>query len=120
MDDMNAQMNAILNNPEMMQKIMSLAQTLTPPSEQEPHDPAKQDKPQNIFPELDVAAMQKIAGLAGKTNIDNNQRSLLKALIPYLSKERIQKLERAMRAAKLANMATAFLSNSGSLFRAGR
>ena len=120
MEDMNAQMNAILGNPEMMQKIMSLAQSLNANSGQESEETTKQDVPAGSFPDLDISAIQKLAGFAGKTNIDNNQRSLLKALIPYLNKERIGKLERAMRAAKLASMATVFFGNNGSPFRAGR
>ena len=118
MEDMGTQMNAILNNPEMMEKIMSMAQALG--SDPEAKMPDIPPIPSDALPELDLPTLQKLAGFAGKTNIDNNQRSLLKALIPYLSKERIQKLERAMRAAKLASVATVFLSNSGSPFRAGR
>jgi len=120
MEDMTTQMNAILNNPEMMQKIMSLAQTLSPASSQEQPEAPKQEAPASALPDLDISAIQKLAGFAGKTNIDHNQRSLLKALSPYLSKERINKLERAMRAAKLASMATVLFGTSGSPFRAGR
>ena len=120
MEDMTAQMNAILNNPEMMQKIMSLAQTLDSPTDQASTDPPPSDAPPGILPDLDISAIQKLAGFAGKTNIDSNQRSLLKALTPYLSKERIYKLERAMRAAKLAGMASFLFGNAGSPFRAGR
>lgn len=120
MEDMSAQMNAILSNPEMMQKIMSLAQSMEAPSGQDQPERPSSDTPANPFPDLDMSAIQKLAGFAGKTNIDNNQRSLLKALIPYLSKERINKLERAMRAAKLASMATVLFGANGSLFRAGR
>ena len=113
-------MNAILNNPEMMQKIMSLAKTMNPSAGQDAAEPQKQEPVGNALPDLDLSAMQKLAGFAGKANIDNNQRSLLKALVPYLSKERISKLERAMRAAKLASMATVFLGAPGSPFHAGR
>ena len=120
MDDMTAQMNAILNNPEMMQKIMSLAGSLEQSPKQEDGDTPKQDTPAGGFPDLDISAIQKLAGFAGKTNIDGNQKSLLKALTPYLSKERIQKLERAMRAAKLAGMASVLFGSTGSPFRAGR
>jgi len=120
MEDMTAQMNAILNDPEMMQKIMSLAQSLNPSAEQEMPETPKADIPSGSFPEIDMATIQRLAGFAGKTNIDNNQRSLLKALVPYLTKERIGKLERAMRAAKLANMASVFLSAPGSPFHTGR
>ena len=57
--------------------------------------------------------IQKIAGFIGQNNIDNNQRNLLNALTPYLARERVSRLERAMRAAKLANVASSFLGNSG-------
>ena len=120
MEDMGAQMNAILNDPEMMQKIMSLAQTFSQPAEPGTPETTAQEPFPEALPEMDLATIQKLAGFAGKANIDTNQRSLLKALVPYLSKERIHKLERAMRAAKLANMATAFLNTSGSPFRLGR
>lgn len=120
MEDMTTQMNAILSNPEMMQKIMSLANSLDATPKQETVDSPKQDAPAGSFPDLDISAIQKLAGFAGKTNIDGNQKSLLKALAPYLSKERIQKLERAMRAAKLAGMASVLFGNPGSPFRAGR
>ena len=119
MDDMTTQMNAILNDPEMMQKIMALANSMGSAGE-ENHTPPPQDTPAGSFPDLDLSMVQKLAGFAGKTNIDNNQRSLLKALTPYLSKDRIGRLERAMRAAKLAGMASALFGNAGSPFRAGR
>lgn len=120
MEDMATQMNAILNNPDAMQKIMSLAKSLnsSPPEEATPT--AAPEVPSGGFPDLDLSAIQKLAGFAGKTNIDSNQRTLLKALIPYLSKERISKLERAMRAAKLASMATVLFGAGGSPFRPGR
>lgn len=110
MSDIQEQMNAILGNPEMMQKIMSMAQNLNaqPKENTQPPSPAIAE-----FPNIDISMMQKLSGLASKSNIDNNQRSLLKALTPYLSKGRIQKLEKAMRAAKMAGMASVFLNQNG-------
>lgn len=119
MDDMQSQMNAILSNPEMMQKIMAMAQTLNQSQKQEP-EPPKQDEPGVSMPDIDLSMVQKLSGLAGQSNIDNNQRTLLKALAPYLSRERIFKLERAMRAARMANMASSFLGKSGFQFLSGR
>lgn len=109
MDDMQSQMNQILGNPEMMQKIMAMAQSMNPQSPPEP-DPAPQQMP---FPEIDLATFQRLSSFAGQASIDGNQRSLLKALSPYLSRDRIHKLERAMRAAKLANLASGLLSHNG-------
>ena len=46
-------------------------------------------------------------------NNNTHQQALLSALNPYLTRDRISRLERAMRAAKLAGMATAFLGGGG-------
>ena len=114
MADMQEQMNAILGNPEMMQKIMAMAQAMNSSREQkiEP-EPVRQDSPGLSMPDIDFSMVQKLSGLAGQSNIDSNQKTLLKALIPYLSRERIAKLERAMRAAKMANLASSFLGKAG-------
>ncbi len=121
MDDMQNQMNAILGNPEMMQKIMSMAQSLNQSQPAQDNAPQqKQDKSSFSMPDIDLSMVQKLSGLAGQSHIDKNQQTLLSALTPYLSRERITKLEKAMRAAKMANMASTFLSNPGFQFNTGR
>lgn len=118
MDDMEAKIGAILGNPDMMAQIMSMAQTFgggapsPPPPPQQPAIPALPDG-------LDIGMITKLAGMANSANVDNDQRALLFALRPYLTNERIGKLERAMRAAKLAGLATTLLG-SGILTRTGR
>ena len=120
MDDMQNQMNAILNDPQMMQKIMAMAQSMNQSQAPQESAPLPQTGADQAFPDIDLSMMQKIMGFAGQSNVDSNQKTLLKALMPYLSRDRISKLERAMRAAKMANIASSFLGNSGSLFHAGR
>lgn len=115
MDDMENKLGAILGNPEMMQQIMALAQNFNQ-SESRP-DPLKQETPKQespslSLPDLDFSMIQKLTGLAKSSGIDKNQQTLLRALSPYLSRQRITKLERAMRAARMAGMATAFLGNT--------
>ena len=100
MDDLESKLGAVLNNPEMMSKIMALAQNLSQ-SEAEP----KQESSIPALGEIDLSMVRKLSGLARQTGIDKNQQSLLQALNPYLSRQRIQKLEKAMRAAKMASMA---------------
>lgn len=109
MSEMEDRLNSVLNNPQMMQQILSMAQSMGGQNQ-------KEESPQKIdsMPEIDLGMLQKISGLAGQSGIDKDQRSLLHALSPYLSQERINKLEKAMRAAKMARMATA-LMNSGAL-----
>ena len=111
MDSMEEKLGAVLNNPEMMQKIMSIAQSMN----SQPVPESEQKSAAAPFPEIDLATFQRLSGIAGQANIDGNQRSLLKALTPYLSRDRIHKLERAMRAAKLANLASGFLGRGSFL-----
>lgn len=100
MDDLESKLGAVLNNPEMMGKIMALAQNLNQSNEQ-----VQQEAVPAGLGNIDLSMVQKLSGLAKQSGIDKNQQSLLRALGPYLSKQRIQKLERAMRAAKMASMA---------------
>ena len=120
MENMQEQMNAILGNPEMMQQIMSMAQALNQAQPTPKEAVTDRPPPGNPFPEIDLSMVQKLSGFAGKANIDSNQKTLLAALKPYLSHERIAKLEKAMRAARMANMASAFLGSSGFLSNIGR
>ena len=124
MEDMQSQMNAILGNPEMMQKIMAMAQSLGGSSSPEQGQPQKEHPTQAQenppFPDIDISMLQKLSGFARGTGIDKNQQSLLHALGPYLSRERIGKLEKAMRAAKLARAASSFLGQNGILNLSGR
>lgn len=99
MEGMEEKLGAILGNPQMMQQIMSLAQNLGSPP------PPAQEKPQGPDP----AMVQQMMTLVQGSGIDQNQRALLRALDPYLTRERISRLERAMRAAKLAGLAAGFL-----------
>ena len=102
MDNLESGLQSILGNPQMMEQIMSIAQNFQ-------SEPAPPPTLVEGMPELDFATIQKITSLIGKTGIDGQQKALLQALQPYLSSHRIQKLEKAMRAAKLAGMATTFL-----------
>ena len=107
MDSMEDKITSMLNDPEMMEKIMSMAKNLG-------MDPG------GGVPDVDPAMLQKLSGFAGRGTIDPQQRSLLQALNPYLSNHRIQKLEKAMRAAKMAKFAVAALGNAGVNLSTGR
>lgn len=116
MGDMEEKMGAILNNPQLMQQIMSMAQSLSGSSDA---TAVAQTEP---MPQLDFdpAMLQKIMGLAGQMGIDSNQKNLLHALRPYLTNGRIQKLEKAMRAAKLAGIASSAINSGALSFLTGR
>ena len=100
-NDLEQQLRSVLNDPAAMQNILAMAQslsaagTITAPST-----------------EKDMIPIQQLAGIARSANIDPQQRSLLSALSPYLSNNRLRKLENAMRAAKMTRIATTFISGS--------
>lgn len=111
MDTMEDKISSILQNPEMMQKIMTMAQSLNSAA---PQPSASAEKPvQSAMPDIDIGMLQKISGIAGQGKIDNQQQALLRALHPYLSNQRIQKLENAMRAARMARIAASVLGQQG-------
>ena len=124
MDEMEKGLNSILSNPEAMQKIMAMAQSLSSgaaqaPSPQSSNAPAQEtaappEKPVSAPAMPDLSMLQKLSGLSGQTGIDKNQRSLLRALAPYLSKQRIARLERAMQAAKMAQFVSTALNGAQS------
>ena len=122
MDNMQSGINSILENPEMMQKIMAMAQSLgaSQPVQQQSQQQPQQPPPAPSFPDIDISMVQKLSQMAGKASIDSNQKTLLSALSPYLKGDRIGRLERAMRAAKLAGLASSFIGGPGGLFQTGR
>jgi hypothetical protein len=104
MDGLEDKLNAVLSNPQMMQQMMAMAQSFGAASAPPPEPP-----PQPQMPNIDLGMLQKFSGIAQQSAIDKHQQSLLSALSPYLSGDRIGRLEKAMRAAKMAKFASAFL-----------
>ncbi len=119
MAEFDDKLNSILGNPEIMNQIMSMAgalnqqsQNATPPQQTQQPQP----QAQNASMPFNPAAMQGMMEMLSKTQIDPKQRNLIHALQGYLPSDRVQKLEKAMQAAKIAKYASAALgkkSNTG-------
>ena len=109
---MEDKIGAILNNPQMMAQIMSMAQAMGGQSQEPPTVPQK--PPQTAAGgEPDLSVLKNISSMAGQASIDKDQQALLRALSPFLPKDRLGKLERAMRAAKMAKFASSALGQNG-------
>lgn len=104
MDDLEQKLGNILNDPNMMAQIMSMASSLGVGSRPAPAEQAPSPPPS------DTAAIGQLAALAQSGSIDGRERALLQALEAYLTADRIQRLEKAMRAAKMAKVASRALS----------
>lgn len=119
MEEMEEKLGSILNNPQMMQQIMTMAQALGQSQSSAPlPEPPRQE--QTSLPNIDFGMMQKLAGFAQQSGVTKEEQALLKALGPYLSRDRVSKLEKAMRAAKMAKFASAFLNSGGLQLLSGR
>ena len=117
MDELEEKLGSILNDPGMMQKIMSMAQMLSQPQTPEP---PPQQPPLPLTGSVDPAMLQKVYSIARQSGIDRNQQALLCALKPYLTEMRLKKLEKAMKAARLAGAASTFLPKGTIPFLSGR
>lgn len=115
MDALEEKLGAVLNNPQLMQQIMSMAQAMgSTPAANAPPPPSPDPAPMP-----DLGMLQKLSGIANQSGVDRNQQALLKALDPYLGRDRLGRLEKAMRAAKMAKLAGSLLG-SGLLSQLGR
>lgn len=120
MSELEEKLGQVLSNPQMMQQIMSLAQSLGASPSQDPEPPPPPKPEPASLPNLNSQMIQSLAGIAQQSGTDHNQQALLQALSPFLSQGRIHKLERAMQASRMAGAASAFLNAGGLQMLRGR
>ena len=110
MDDFEQKLNQVLSDPESMQKIFSIAQSLgagmPATSETKEEVPAADT---SLLPDLSM--LSTIGKLMQSQGPTNRQTELFNALRPFLRPERQQSLDRALRMAKLSHLAR-FAMNS--------
>ena len=106
---------AVLQDPQQLQKIFALAQSLglsppeapAAPPPPEPPKPAAAATSAEQAPEDRGSALRTLLQQAGK--LDRRQENLLNALKPFLQPERREKVDRAMQAARISRLASAAL-----------
>ena len=108
---------ALLQDPQQLQKIFALAQSLgispPQPSGLPPSAPPPPDTPDSVRmtqeerPQECQEALGAFLQKAG--TLDRRQENLLNALKPFLKPERREKIDRAMQAARLSRLAGAAL-----------
>ena len=120
MDELERALRAVLDDPAQMRELRELAGSMgfsapqmQPENEPAPKPPEPEPKPaqaafqQQALPEPAVEMLRQ----AGKA--DKKQEALLLALKPFLRKERQEKIDRALHAARLASLASLALKNRG-------
>lgn len=111
MEDLENKIGEILGDPQAMAGILSLAQSLglTPPEQSEPAAPA----PSAPSPQQDPMAgsMAQLLSMAG--SLGGKELALLQALRPLLREDRRYKLDRAIQAARISQIAGTAMKTLG-------
>ena len=101
MSSFEEQLNSILNDPTQMDRIAAMAKSLMGSETAAP-------QPQKLSPTMELPDMGRLMSSLGGGQRDD-KRALLEAMKPYLSPQRRERLDRAMKLAKMIGMAeTAF------------
>ena len=101
MDNVIDQVNQILNNPESMKQIMSIASAIDTDQ--------LSDSTSNLFADGYIKDFSRI--LEKMQEKDDKRQALVRALLPYLRPGHQRRLERAIQIAKLSHMAGEALKN---------
>lgn len=106
MDDFSEKVNQILSDPAQMAKVMEMAAKLG----------GTQEAPKETF-SVAPEQLQRMISLLGSS--DGKEECLLRALMPFLTPEKAQKMTRAVHAAKLSKIITRVLQEQHSGQEAG-
>ena len=106
MGDFEEKLESILNNPQAMSQIMSLAQSLGASSDQSEVSPAESPSPScDAGFQLDPRLLTGIASLLSQYNSNDDTRvALLQALKPFVKEQRYAKLDKAIQITKLSHI----------------
>lgn len=111
---MEETLNRILNDPDSMAQILSMARSFGMGQESEPSS-APEPPPRDSFFMDEGMLLQMMQLFQHMQQTDPKQEALLRALRAYLAPERQKKLDRAMELARLTKLA-GFAFGSGGLF----
>lgn len=136
MSDLEEKLNAILSDPDAMAQVMNLAQSLNlggapqedrpPTAESQAHDTGQESATtegtspfsglNDLLGQIDPSMIQRLLPLIGELRGGEEQDrrlQLLNALRPFLKPERQEKVERAVKAARLLHLGKKFLAAMG-------
>lgn len=103
MDDIASKITEMLQNPDSVEQIKAMADSLFKSSEQEA---PKAEAPSGLG-DIDIGSMMKVASLL-KNSACDNRSNLLLALKPHLSEERQPRVDKAIKILKLVSLIPVF------------
>lgn len=107
MDELESRINSVLGDPQQLEQISKLAQSIMAGAGSgESTESAQQDMP-------DAAMIKRIMRLmSADGEKDRGERSILEAMSPYLSEKRRGKMDKALKIAKLMRLAKLAMEES--------
>lgn len=114
-EGLEEKLQSIMNDPNSMAQILSLAQSLGVQSPGEPaQSPPSPPPTDNFMPDMKV--IQSMMGIMQQAqHTDGKQEALLCALKPFLKPERRAGIDRAMQLARISQLAGFALKSGGLL-----
>ena len=117
MDDLESKLNQILSDPAKLADVMNMAQALMgqaappAPSAEAAALPAASPEPAPEAASQPVMPPSVMAMLQQANNLDGKEVALFNALKPFLKPSRREKIDKAMRIARLSHLAGFALRN---------
>jgi hypothetical protein len=108
MAEFEDRLGSILSNPDLMGKIMSMANSMN----QQP-TPAPTPQPNASAMPFDPGAMAGMMQMLKATQLEPKQRQLLQALRGFVPEDRLVRLEKAMQASLIAKFASKAMNQGG-------
>lgn len=108
MGELEDQLNSILSDPRHMEQIAGLARSLMGGDGPAPEQPTSEPG----IPGLDPGLLRRL-GQAMQSGGDGREQALLRAMQPYLSEKRRDRMERALKLAQLARIARLAAEGTG-------
>lgn len=101
MDDLNSKLAEILNDPESMNRVREMAESILSDNK-----PKEQTTDESIFGSLNGAELSGIMSIVSKLNQkgDDARTSLLLALKPHLSERKREKVDTAIKILRLLEL----------------
>lgn len=103
MDDFGDKLNSILNDPAALSRIGELAKSVM----------GGDQETKGEEPELDPGLISRVMSLMKRKGVKSEERTLLEAMKPFLSERRREKMDKAIKLARLASLAGIAASELG-------
>lgn len=117
--DLSAMLESVLSDPAQMEKIASMARELMGEG-QNPGDGDRKPQPDKAKlhepPGMDTGLLSALGGMFAGKQPQSRSTALLMAMRPYMRPEKQEKLDRAMKIARIVHIAGAVMKQYGGDF----